>query len=540
MRPAGTLALVVLLALAGCGDGAERARRGGTAVIGGYVDLRTMNPLHTTPDIAKALQRYALYTPLLVFDEQQRPQPRLAERWDTVRIAPDSLELTFHLRDDVNWHDGTPVTSRDVAFTFERARDPRTAYVDAAALAPYAPTAEAPDERTVRVRLRAHPDFLEPWFLLPPLPRHVLQDVPPEQLAQHAFSSTPLGSGPFRFVRRAAGSEWVFEANPDYPEALGGRPHLDRLVYRTIPEQTGLITELLTGRIDLALSIRPAQVPTLLESDAVRVLEMPVANWIFLAFNTRLPLFDTREERRALALALDRQAIVDGIMGGRNVVGRSVVTPVHRAYDSTSQALAQPRADVARARALLEQAGWRDRDGDGIREDAAGRPFQFPLMVWQGSGSYQEIAQVVQAQWRQVGVAAEVRVAEFNTFVAQLQGQGTSGQARDFAAAIGNWTDNLRKDDAQLFHSRNAAGPRFWTGFSSARTDSLLDALAYELDDARARTLWRDYQFALVEESPLVVLFYARGINGVRLALRGLGDDWRGPLASVQSWWIEE
>lgn len=540
MRPVTLLMLVALLTAAACGDGAERARRGGTAVIGGYVDLRTMNPLHTTPDIAKALQRHALYTPLLVFDGTQQPQPRLAERWDTVRVAPDTLELTFHLRGDVAWHDGTPVTSRDVAFTFERARDPRTAYVDAAALAPYAPRAETPDARTVRVRLRAHPDFLEPWFLLPPLPHHVLGDVPPEQLAQHAFSSSPLGSGPFRFVRRAPGSEWVFEANPDFPEALGGRPHLDRLVYRTIPEQTGLITELLTGRIELALSIRPAQVATLLESDEVRVLELPVANWIFMAFNTRLPFFDTREERRALALAIDRQAIVDGIMGGRNVVGRSVVTPVHRAFDSTSPALTQPRADTARARALLEQAGWRDRDGDGIREDSAGRPFQFPLMVWQGSGSYQEIAQVIQAQLRLVGVAAEVRVVEFNTFVAQLQGQGASGGSRDFAAAIGNWTDNLRKDDAQLFHSRNATGPRFWTGFSSPRTDSMIDALALELDAGRSRALWREYQQALVEDAPLVVLFYARGINGVRQALRGLTEDWRGPLASVQEWWIEE
>src|SRR5690606_26122477 len=114
----------------------------------------------------------------------------------------------------------------------ERARDPRTAYVDASALVHYAPRGEAPDDHTVRLRLRAHPDFLEPWFLLPPLPHHVLGDVPPEQLAQHAFNASPLGNGPFRFVRRAPGSEWVFDANPDFPEALGGRPHLDRLVYR--------------------------------------------------------------------------------------------------------------------------------------------------------------------------------------------------------------------------------------------------------------------------------------------------------------------
>jgi peptide/nickel transport system substrate-binding protein len=259
-----------------------------------------------------------------------------------------------------------------------------------------------------------------------------------------------------------------------------------------------------------------------------------VANWVFLGFNTRRPFFDTRAERQAIALAIDRQAIVDGIMGGHNTVGRSLVTPVHRAFDRTSAALTRPHADTSTARALLEGAGWRDRNGDGVREDASGRPFRFALMVWQGSGSYQEMAQVIQAQLRAVGVAVEVDVVEFNRFLAQIE-----GREREFDAAIGNWTDNLRKDDAQLFHSRNAAGPRAWTGFASPRTDALMDSLAITLDPARARALWREYQLAMAEEAPMVVLFYARGINGVRTALQGVSADWRGPLASVQRWWME-
>ncbi|HSJ14624.1 MAG TPA: ABC transporter substrate-binding protein, partial [Longimicrobiales bacterium] len=528
--------------LPGCERGAapETPRIGGTAVIAGYVELRTMNPLYTLPDVNKALERYALFTPLLRFDAGQHPEPRLATSWDTVRFAPDSLALTFRLRDDVRWHDGAPVTARDVAFTFELAKDPRTGYVDAAVLAHYAGAAEVLDEHTVRFRLRAHADFLEPWFLLPPLPRHLLAGTPPEQLAQHPFGATrPVGSGPFRFVRRVAGSEWVFEANPEYPEGLGGRPRLDRLVYRTVPEQTGILAELLTGRVHLGLSIRPPQVPRLQQSPQLRVLEMPVANWVFLGLNTRLPQFDTREERRAIALALDRQAIIDGIMGGRNVAGRSVVTPVHWAYDSTDSRTA-PRHDPAAAAAMLARAGWIDRDGDGIREDAAGHPFRFRLKVWQGSGTYAEIAEVIQAQLRQVGVQVDVQIVEFNTFLAQMEGRPGSGgvRRRDFEAMLGNLTDNLRKDDGQLFHSNNADGPRFWSGFSSPVVDSLLDTLGVTLDRAAARPLWREYQRQLHDEAPVIVLFYARGINGVRRELEGLVDDWRGPIATVQQWWL--
>jgi ABC-type transport system substrate-binding protein len=116
------------------------------------------------------------------------------------------------------------------------------------------------DPYTFRVRLRPHAEFLDIWYQTPIMPRHILGDVPPEQLMQHPFgTSSPVGNGPFRFVRRVPGQEWVFEANPDFPEALGGRPYLDRIVYRNIPEMTTLLTELLTGRIDVYIGPNPNQ-----------------------------------------------------------------------------------------------------------------------------------------------------------------------------------------------------------------------------------------------------------------------------------------
>jgi peptide/nickel transport system substrate-binding protein len=534
--------LPVLLA-AGCVDRSDPRGDagapvyGGTAVVAGYVDIRTMNPFATITDLNKALERYALYMPLVMLDSALTPVPWLAESWDTVPAGPDSLALTFRLRRDVAWQDGRPTTAEDVAVTFRHAMDPRAAYVDAAALALYNPEPEILDSLTVRFRLRRHPDFIEAFFLLPPLPAHVLGGVAPEELARHPLGTQPVGNGPFRFARRS-GQEWVFEANPDFPAALGGRPYLDRLVYRTTPEQTSLITEILTGRIDVAVSIRPPQVATLEASDDVRVVTFPVPNWIFIALNTRLPYFDGRDERRAIAMAIDRRALVDGIMGGRNELGRASVTPVHWAYDPARHV----RHDPDSARILLERAGWIDRDGDGIREDAAGRPFRFRLKVWQGAGSYRELAEAVQAQLARVGVAAQPEVVEFNTFLSQIQGRETAaGREREFDAAIGNWTDNLlRKDDSQLLHSRHRDSPRQWTGFNSPRIDVLLDTLAVLTDRERARPLWRAYQHALVEESPLVFLFYARGINGVRLRLQGVADeDPRGTLATVRHWWLQ-
>lgn len=511
---------------------------GGTAVIGGYVDIRTMNPIATITDLNKALERYALYAPLVMLDSTLTPRPWLAQSWDTTAVGTDSLALTFSLRRDVRWQDGRLTSAHDVAHTFRIARDPRAAYVDAAALLSYAPRPEVIDSFTIRFRLRRHPGYLEAFFLLPPLPAHVLGDADPAGAARHPLGTEPVGNGPFRFVRRSA-QEWVFEANPDFPEALGGRPHVDRIVYRTIPEQTSLVTELLTGRLDLAVSIRPPQVQRIQEAADTRIVTFPVPNWIFLALNTRLPYFDERDERRAIAMAIDRRALVDGIMGGLNVTGAASVTPVHPAFDATSAMRFAPDS----ARILLDRAGWRDRDGDGVREDAAGRPLRFRLKVWQGAGSYRELAEAVQAQLARVGVAAQPEVVEFNTFLAQVQGRETpTGRTRDFDAAIGNWTDNLlRKDDSQLLHSRHRDGARQWTGFNSPGLDSLLDVLATESDTAVAAPLWREYQHALVDDSPLVFLFYAIGINGVHNRLRGLPQrDPRGPLGTIGRWWIRQ
>lgn len=532
-RRAICLAAAALL-LAACGERTPRPEDGGTAVIGGYVDIRSMNPFATLTDLGKALQRYALFTPLVMLDETLTPQPWLAEAWDTAAAGPDSLLLTFRLRRDVQWQDGRRTTAYDVAHTFGQAMDPRSGFVDAGALAPFAPVPEVVDSFTVRFRLRRHPDFMEPFFLLPPLPAHVFGDTPAEGMARHAFGTSPVGNGPFRFTRRSS-QEWVFDANPDFPAALGGPPQLERLIYRAVPEQTSLVTEVLVGRIDVAVSIRPPQVRQLQSSDAIRVVRFAVPNWVFLALNTRHELFADRDVRRAIAMAIDRRALVDGVMGGYNRTGRASVTPVHWAYDHQREVGFDPDS----ARVLLDRAGWRDRDGDGVRENAAGVPLRFRLKVWQGAGSYRELAEAVQAQLSQVGIAAQPEVVEFNTFIADVQGRETpDGRVRRYEAAIGNWTDNLlRKDDTQLLHSRFRDGPRQWTGFNSPRLDSLLDTLAVTMDRDVALPLWSEYQQALLDESPLVFLFYAEGLNAVNERLDGVpADDPRGPFGSIRQW----
>ncbi|MBA2669926.1 MAG: hypothetical protein H0U67_06105 [Gemmatimonadetes bacterium] len=516
-------------------------RYGGTATVALILDLQSMNSLTSTETYSRLVQRDVLFMPLFRYDESLTPVPWLAERWDTTRVSPDTLELTVHLRSDVRWHDGEPTTADDVLFTYQRARDPAVGSSLASSFALYSPAATRLDLHTVSFRLRPHSDFLDGWTQMAIMPRHVLGDVPPEQLAQHAFgSASPVGNGPFRFVRRVPGSEWVFEANPEFPEGLGGRPFLDRLVFRAVPEQTTLLTELVSGGVDVYLRVRADQIAQLEGSPSVRLASSPGQEWVFIAWNGRDPKFDTPEERRALTQGIDRPGIVAGLAAGQGRAGRSTVTPGHWAFDSTSAQVALSH-DATRAANLLSQAGWVDRTGDGIREDEAGRPFRFTLLIPQGNDTGRDIAQVVQAQLRNIGVDVRLSVLEGNTLVSRIMGSedGRGGRQREFEAVVMGWNDNLRKDDSNLFHSRNINNPFQITGYANPRVDALLDTLPLIMDREQARPLWLEYQTLLAQDAPKTVLFYPDRVTGIRQRLRGVEVDRRGELVSVARWWLQ-
>lgn len=516
----------------------EAERYGGTAVVL-LSTLQPLNPLIADVRPNLQLHQFALFTPVLRYDAELNPLPALAERWDTVRVTADTLQLTFHLRRDVRWHDGAPVTAEDVAFTFERTKDPRTASPHAEMVRRYSPTVERIDSFTVRFRVRASPDFLLLWMTRPPVPAHLLRDAPPEELSRHPFGRRPVGNGPFRFVRHVPDQEWVFEANLDYPEALGGRPYLDRIVFRAVPDATARITELLSGSGDVTAApyVQAAQLDA---SPRVRVLAVSDGTWEYISWNLRHPLFRDPRVRRALTLALDREAIAEAVVLGHGKAGRTTVTPIHWAYDEADPALTLPY-DPARARRLLAAAGWDDRDGDGVVEDSSGRPFRFALKTPAGLPTFNEAAVIAQAHLRAVGVHAVLQQVELNTLIDQLVGRVSAGGAREreFEAVVLGWVDGaFGKDDAHILHTRSMEEPNGQAGYSNARVDWLIDTLGVALGRDATRPLWREYQRILAEEQPYTVLYYPDALYAVRERLQGEEMDARGHLISIARWWI--
>lgn len=534
-RAAGSAAaLAALLILAGCGDGGPEERpevppgerAGGTSVMGGLAEVPTVNPFFLNDYVGSQLAREALFVTLVSLDEDFRPVPRLARSWSW---SEDSTRVTFRLREDVRWHDGDTVDADDVAFTYRTVRDPDVG-ARGRLLFERWDSVQVVDDHTVRFRVDRGYAPLFAWTRVPVAPEHVLGEVPAAELSSHPFGTTELvGSGPFRLVEHRPGDRWILEANPQFPEALGGPPQLDRLVYRVVPDGTTLLAELRAGEVDFYLRVLPAQVDGIRSDTTLRLATFDFPSYSFVAWNSRREPFDEVGVRRALTMGIDRTELVEAAVEGLGTVASGPVGPWHPAHDSTWRPL--PYAPDS-ARALLEAAGWRDGDGDGVRE-RNGEPLAFELSTPDVS-LRRDLAVMIQAQLSEVGVDVRTQVREYGSLVSRL-----TGSSRDFDAALLSYQPDLVVDDRDLWSCARPDAPLHLSGWCDETLDAVMDSAAVATDRASRRALLRRYHQAVHRAQPFTFLHFEERANGLRRGLRGVELDARGDLISVADWWLE-
>ncbi|MFO7587107.1 MAG: ABC transporter substrate-binding protein [Gemmatimonadota bacterium] len=528
-RTTAAVAAVVLIApfATGCGGGAgDGAGSDAPLVLGYALELQGLNPLVSTDQNANELIWYLLFTPLVVYDSAFHPVPGLAESWD---LSPEGV--TFRLREDARWHDGVPVTAADVVFTFERAKDPATASPLASAYLASVSRAEALGDHAVRFTFSApHAQPLEDFFW-PPVPKHLLENVPPAAMMRAPFNRSPVGSGPYRFVRWDVNRQLVFEADSAHAPSLGGPPEIARVVYRIVPDRTTLLAELLSGGVQVDGPVSPGDAGAIETAPGARLLSFPWRQFAYVGWNTRREPFTSPAVRRALALAIDREAIVETILEGHASPAASVIPPWHRLAPDVEPLPHDPE-EAAR---ILEAEGWTDADGDGFREKA-GRPLAFELLTNQRNPVYGDLAQVLQAQLARVGAAVTPRLLEWQTVLSLHRG-------RDFDAVLTNWVlDNFRVDPRPLYHSEQAAreGSANRSSYASPVADSLMEIGARTLDDAEARAIWTEFARVVGRDQPITPLFWQDELAGVSRRLENVRMDARGELVTLPRWrWRE-
>jgi peptide/nickel transport system substrate-binding protein len=515
-------ALLLVAGLSACGGG-DRDARGGTVIVGMRSDFGGFNPITSSSAYDMELNNYALFTPLIQYDEDLGVRPYLAESWE----IQDDTAVVFRLRQDVRWHDGQPVTAHDVEFTFNLAKNPEAASIIGSSFVTEVESARVVDDYTIVFRFtRPHAQALEDFWWAP-APRHLLQDVSPAEMRNAPFNRRPVGSGPFMFGDWRANEQLVLVRNPDFPEGLGGPAAADRVVFRIVPEASTMLTELLTGSIHVNIPLTPDQVRQVRDNADTDLFSFPGRTVYYIGWNNTRPPFNDANVRRAMAHAVNRQEIIDALLYGEGSLATSTIPPWHRSNPEVQPLEFNP--DLAGQ--LLDQAGW-TAGPDGIRQ-RQGQRLAFTILS-SDDALRRSVVEVLQNQLRRVGADVQIRVMEFQTML-------QNHRNRDFDAVFTNWVlDNFTLASApmSLFHTSQAEIEQS-PNRSSVRIpqlDAAMERAALATDEGQQRDAWRQVVQILQQEQPVTFMFWLNELAAARTNVHGIDMDPRGELRSIAEW----
>ncbi len=524
------LLAVLVTAVHGCGDrpaarapsdSSSEVRSGGSAVICANSAIEGLNPF-TSPDQGAVDLKPALFMTLARYGTAGQYEPLLATEWEW---QDERRGVRFRIRPNVTWHDGTPVTAEDVAWTVRIAADPEYGYLSAGDFESLR-DAVVGDSLTVDLSFAApFAADLEPFVALPILPRHLLAQLTPADFQTADYHRTPVGSGPFRFSERRSDGTLVFERYPGYPEELG-RPHLDRLIRRTVPEASTSLAELESGAVDLCIT-SSSVADRVAGSPRLQVHPLQPSLTHVLPLNTRQPPLDDARVRRAISAALQRSEIAAAV----STVARPATGPIPEASPWYEADIAQPDADSALAASLLDQAGWRRTSG--IRTNSRGEELAFTLAAPQGTES---IVTVVQAHLRRVGIDVELRFMEWASYVGVIQ----DPDRRPAAMFLGFVPEKVYSPAAELYSQFHSSGYSNLSSYSVAEVDSLLDVLVRATNRQELSRGYREMQRRTAEDVAILYLVNDPRVIILGQRLQGVEADLNGPLALVTRWWVSE
>jgi peptide/nickel transport system substrate-binding protein len=528
----GLAAAVLAAACASGRDASPAPAVGGTLVVVSPGEPDVLLPPVTTTTTAltvadRIFSRLAEIGPGLDPADEAGFRPSLAARWE----RRDDTTLVFHLDPRARWHDGRQVTADDVVFSFEVFRDtlvnsplrPNLNEVSAV---------EREQNLSVAFRFRrAYPEQLyDATYHLRILPKHLLDTIPGDRLASSSLARAPVGSGAFRFVRWRQGTEIVLEADTAH---FLGRPRLDRLVWRIVPDVSAAVSMLIAGDAD-AIEIIPQrdQIERAAMAPHLRLVPYASPYLAGILFNLRStrgvgphPLFADRSLRRALAMAVDRETVVRSVFGTYGEVPVGAASP---AQWIAHEPVRQLPYDTASAARLLDELGWRRTRPGGIR-GRDGRPLRFTLLVPTTSRVRQQAATIVQAQLRALGVEMRIEPVEFALF----ERRTTEGE---FDAAFFSRTLDPSPANLKVFWSRSGIGANNSGAYASASFDSLVAAAIAAATRQEAAPLWRAALETLNEDAPAIFVYAPRNHAAVHRRFEEVSirpDDW---LNSVAEW----
>ncbi|MFQ6016932.1 MAG: peptide ABC transporter substrate-binding protein [Kiloniellaceae bacterium] len=511
----------------------------------------TLNPVIDSM-LAKSYVLAMTRRPLTAYDQDWQLVCMLCTELPTIEnglAVPEDLPggkkgiaVTYSIHPEATWGDGVAVTSADVVFTWEVGRHPKSGVSDYETFRRILKI-DVIDDKTFTLHVdRITFDYNAVGLDL--LPAHIERPIfeadPPAYRNRTAFDSDPanpgLAFGPYRIVEVVSGSHIVLEPNPTW---WAKAPAFERITVRVIENTAALEANLLSGAIDLiagelGVTIDQALAFEKRHGGRFDILYKPGLIYEHLDLNLDNPILADKRVRQALIHALDRETLSRQLFAGRQPVAHASVSPLDWIHDP--QVPTYPY-DPEKAQALLEQAGW-SVIADGVRHNAAGRRLTLELMTTAGNRSRELVEQVLQSQWRQVGIDVRIRNEPARVFFGE-----TVTKRKFTGAAMFAWLSSpesvprttLRSD--QIPTSENNWSGQNYTGFKNAEMDALVDAIEVELDREKRKELWSRLQRLYVEELPVIPLYWRAAPYILPKWLKGIRPTGHQGTTTL---WIEE
>jgi len=488
---------------------------GGTFVLRASHDPPNLSPHVVDPLdlLATRLTQGRIYETLYRIDSSDHPRyqllPAAAESHEE---SPDHLTFTFHLRKGMRFHDGTPVTARDVEATLRKILDPSEPTASARSYFTDVKEYKALDDHTFRVVLH------KPYFLffrqiattLPIMPKHLIEKG---EFRTNPIHRAPVGSGPWKFKSWTAMHEIVLERNDDY---WGKKPLLERLVVRIVPDHTVATQMFERGEFDLMQQIQHAtwtdlsRNPRLVEGYH-RIRFFP-KNYEWLGWNAERPFFKDKRVRKAMALLFDRDEFNRLFLSD---LERPTACHFYLEGGECDPSLIPLPYDPTGARRLLEDAGWRDSDGDGVR-DKDGVKFRFTFSIPSSSVFLAKLSVVLKESYRKEGIEMDIARAEWPVFIKRVYD-------RDFDACSMIWGDaDVLSDPYQLWHSSQTRDGTNFVGFKNARADELIEQARVEFDTERRGEMYRELGRILYDEQPYMWINVRPDLDAVKKRVKNI------------------
>ena len=530
----GPIVMLLLASLVACGRNDAGQQSGGTTDGGTLVVAAPAEAETLLPPLINSLAAKQIVD--LLFDHLAESAadlntvgsdgytPRAADSWEW---SPDSTAITFHLSPTGRFHDGHPVRSADVAFSYDLTADPVVASFSRANFPPI-DSVTTPDSLSIRFRFKnTSPErFYQLVSNLWVLPKHLLDTLDRQQIRTAAFGRNAVGSGPFRFVRWDARSVIEVVANTDYH---GGRPHLDRVVFAFSGDLPTAANRVAAGEADLVEQVRAETQGALAANPSVRFA--PYGNFTngYLLYNLwdrtshtkPHPTLGNRGVRLALSMAIDRYGAVKSVYDSLALPSYG---PFVRALWTADTTISSFPYDTAAASRMLDSLGWKDSDGDGIR-DKGGRRLHVDLAFPAPSTTRRRLAIIFQEQWKRAGVEVKLQELDPSVMVANL----AAGKFDVAVHAFG--LDVSPSSIGQSWGGRNLDPASNPSRYTNPHLDSLMAEAVLLTDRTKAKAMYREIYQGIVNDLPAAFLFEPRQISAIHKRFRT-------PPLRPDGWWV--